>query len=107
VLYLEQREHEGRNVWSQTTHWLPPERMLAASYMGIELIRALWQIGRARYTGQLPERINLFAQPNLGDFINSQGEGILITKMSMDLAYFEPAVEPPHGADGAESSASP
>ena len=62
VQYLEERQADSRPVWTQTTHWLQLGQMLASIYFGILLMRAMWQIGRARYTGKPPERINLFAE---------------------------------------------
>jgi hypothetical protein len=93
VAYLEEREIQGRRMWAETTHWLKVGQLLAASYFGILLMRALWEIGRARYTHELPGHIRLFTDPQLGQFLLAGGEGIIITKMSMNLLYYADAVE--------------
>lgn len=93
VAYLEERELDGRRVWAQTTHWLRVGQILAASYFGIVLMRAVWEIGRARYSGGLPEHIRLFTDPKLEQFLLAGGEGIVINKMSTNLLYYAEAVD--------------
>lgn len=93
VAYLEERMLDGRRVWAETTHWLKIGHLLAATYFGILLMRTLWEIGRARYRQTMPERIRLFTDPKLEDFLLAGGEGIVITKMSMNLLYYADDVE--------------
>lgn len=93
VAYLEEREMEGRRMWAETTHWLKVGQLLAATYFGILLMRTLWEIGRARYTDQMPERIRLYSDPKLDEFLLAGGEGIIISKMSMNLLYYADGVD--------------
>lgn len=92
LLYLGERETGERRLWSLTTRWINLGNTVAMIYVGIRLMQMLWEVSKARYTEERPDQIRVFTAPPLDEFLKSMGEGILITKMSMDLAYSHPAL---------------
>jgi hypothetical protein len=94
VLYVAERETDDRRVWSLTTRWIKLGHSLGAIYVGIKFIETLWTVSRARYTKVFPDQIQIFSGPPFDDFLKSMDEGIVITTMATDLAYYLPIDEP-------------
>jgi len=75
ILYLEQREHEGRKKWSETTRWFSLEETLLASRIGIKMIEGLWDVARARYVGANVDRLWILDEPAYDDFAKMPRKG--------------------------------
>lgn len=91
--YLEERERDGRREWVTTTHWLNVGHLLAASFVGIRLIYGIWAVARTRYTGAPWEGVSAFTEPKVKDVLLAAGEGVVITKMQINLPYYLPEAD--------------
>jgi hypothetical protein len=87
ILYLEQREHENRKVWSESTRWFSFEETLLACQFGIKMIEALWDVARVRYVGARVERVWILDQPAYGDFAKMPRKGDRGT-LKANLPYY-------------------
>jgi hypothetical protein len=89
------RDQGGHQRWNMTTRWIEIERALSFVYVATALIESMWDIGRARYLGELPKSINAWLKPEYEQVANrlESGEpaGVFVDTMHMELLYYAPS----------------
>lgn len=78
-------DDSGQRYWQRTTRWIDVGRSLAYVFMACRLIKALWAVAKARYTGARLESLDLFQEPQ---FEKTLQEGISTTGFSVPLLYY-------------------
>ena len=92
IEYLETTtDDEGRVRWQRTTQWVDVERFMAYVFMAARLMKALMEVGRARYgKGTLPV-LDLFVEPAFEKTIAA--DEIQFNKLSFGLLYYRDGTE--------------
>lgn len=94
-LIVKKEQGSGLPRWAEETKWVVLMRNLLMTWMGCDLLKALMKVGKARYTGELPDSMRLFDKPEFDELMKKtepdQKEGIpgvVIEEMAMQLAYY-------------------
>jgi hypothetical protein len=93
IEYIEEKESpDGYRRWHQTTTWINPDRTLSLQDVSSRMMRSLWWVAKARYVGGLPRYLYLPPAGLLGTL--SDGSGIIVQSISMELLYYENPAAP-------------
>lgn len=90
VLFLEQRKEQNRLKWAQSIRWLQLDQLLAAVSIGTLIMQQLWEVGRVVYVTRDPNGITVMDIPNSQELLAGGKKGLVATKLSIDLLYYEP-----------------
>ena len=100
IQYLQVRDDDGQPRWSEVTHWVRSDMQMALVFRACQLIETLWEVARIRYLpGQQGEtfQLRLFSGATVDELVRSglgsEGSGIVLEDMSMDLLYYRPVTD--------------